>query len=301
MINRLMDQPRLGVAALSLAAGSLATGVAAQPVLDSGAQLVSQLEGLPTGDQLIVADRTENIAFAGRDVALDGFSGVFGYATKIAYILVVDGTAEAGDVSAGRGQMLMIQPLGAKVSMARFDAARLHDALEVNSVEGAPDMMAELADLVGAQKLGFFTGRLSRTNFNVATLGSAEQEIDRRARVGGQAVRSIRFAEPDPAISTERTIVASFVDALAKGDAVAAAEFIDPLPFGMDSLQGRAGEARLVMARQMLNERDWRPFAAAEPTQAGETSWAIAGAGAQATVTLRRTTDFAFVQSVEVE
>jgi len=55
-------------------------------------------------------------------------------------------------------------------------------------------------------------------------------------------------------------------------------------------------EARLAMASSLIAQRDWSAIAQATPQQVEETLWR---AGA-AVIGLRRTTEFAFIESIEV-
>lgn len=180
--------------------------------------------------------------------------------------------------------------------MQRFDARRLHDALAQNPGVSGLASIAMLDGLAKGQDRAVFLGRLGRTSFNVATLGSAEAEMGRRERVGGTHVRNARFTGDAGVETLEQRIVARFLASLAAGDAAAVAELLDPLPYGIGSMANGGGEARLAMARSLIAQRDWSAFADAAPQQVEETLWR---AGA-ALVGLRRTTEFAFIETIEV-
>lgn len=260
-----------------------------------------QLTALATGDQLVLSGHSGTLAFAGEELALEDFSGVLGYASQAAYAIAIEGEARIGDIEAERGRMLLVAPFGEGIVSERFDARRLYEALaEDTQSERVAPVLAALEGLADRQDLGVFFGRLSRTGFNVTTMGSAKAERARRGRVGGTAVREVRYSSPQSITGSERFIVERFAEALASGDAVVVGQFLDPLPYGPGaSEQGGAG-ARQIAAEALLARADWSGIAAAEPERTGETSWRIAGGGTVAQVELRRTTDFAFVSSIAV-
>lgn len=274
---------------------------AAETILASGADLSGQLESLETGDQLLADAKARTVRFAGREVLLDDATAVFGYASEVAYMAVIEGEASLGGLTARRGKMLLIPPFGGEPSVERFDARRLSEALSAQAGTTDAAAFASLESLASGQDRGVFLGRLARTNFNVTTLGSAEAELDRRGRVAGAAIREMRFAAVEPGTDIEQGIVERFLAALAAADVATVAQMLDPLPFGYGSLAGGGGQARWLMAETLIAERDWRAIAAGPPVKSGETRWvAGGGTGEQVTVELRRTTDFAFVQSIQV-
>lgn len=273
---------------------------AAKTIHASQADLSEQLESLQTGDQLVAQEQVRTVRFAGRDVVLDDATAVFGYASEIAYMAVVEGQASLGALTAQRGKMLLIPPFGGEPTVERFDAARLSDALSEEAEMAGTPLVASLESLARDQRRGVFLGRFARTYFNVATLGSAEAELDRRSRVGGNEVRGARFAPPEPGGDIEQGIVERFLTALAAANAEAVAQYLDPLPYGYGNMTSGGGEARQRMAEALIAERDWQAFAAASPVRASESSWVASGGTQRATIELRRTTDFAFVHSVEV-
>ncbi|MCB2067510.1 MAG: hypothetical protein KDE15_12825 [Erythrobacter sp.] len=285
----------------------LALGMAACPVpalagamaAGTGA-LDPQLAALDTGDQLVIEQAQGPLAFAGHQIELDGFSGVAGYGSQAAYLIVIEGRARLGDLEAGPGRMLLIQPLGAGTELARYDARRLHRSLSEQAGLSDLPVLAELDAVARGQARGLWLGRLSSTSFNVATMGNAAQEEQRRARVGDPALRDLRFAEAADPAARERQIVGAFLGALARGDAGEVAQFLDPLPFGDRALSGGGDAARLAMAQALLAERDWRGFAGATPLAAGAATWRANGSSSAAEIRLRRTTEFAFVQSITV-
>lgn len=289
------------VAGLALALSSPVR--AGGPVIasTSGADLTTQIEGLETGEQLLVSNHSGTVRFAGEDVVLDDVSGMFGYSSGAAYLLIFDGDAAIGREQAKSGRMILIAPFGEGVVTERFDAERLRQSLLGEQVDGWD--MAPLDRLSGAQKTGIFFGRLAPTNFNIGTMNSAEDELVQRDQVGAPALRDIRFSKTaeagDPQV--EERIVSQFIQALASRDAEAAARFLDPLPYGLSNLGDGGNDARLLMAQGLVDRTDWTSLAQASPTSDGVVPiWKFQTTNTSAWITLRRTTDFAFVQSVQL-
>ena len=127
-------------------------------------------------------------------------------------------------------------------------------------------------------------------------MGSAKAETERRARTGAAAIRKVRFAAPNDLVGTEEIIINNFVSALASGDAKTAAQLLDPLPYG----GGDTEAMRLVAANRLLADQDWKRFASTQAEKVGDTSWRISSNGLAANLNLRRTTEFAFIQSISV-
>ncbi len=267
--------------------------------------LSQQLAQLATGDQLVIENVTGEVQFGGHTIALDAFSGIAGYGSEVAYLITVDGEAElsgaelgegAQEIEAGRGRMLMIPPFGAQAGVQRYDARRLHEALSAQQQVSATFTVASLGDLAKGQDRAIFLGRLGRTSFNVATMGSASQETGRRERVGGTHVRDVRFTSEAGADTLEQRIVSQFLAALAAGESAAVAQMLDPLPYGMGAMAHGGDQARIAMASNLIAQRDWSAAAATPPQQVGETLWRAG----DALINLRRTTEFAYVESIEV-
>lgn len=273
----------------------------AKAVIASSGSLQQQIASLATGDQLVVEGQGGTIDFAGREISLIDATAILGYASEVAYLTVIDGSASLGDLTAGRGKMLVIPPFGSEPGVERFDAGRLADSLSKQRGVNDTAAFASLEGLAQGQRTGLFFGRLVRTSFNLTTLGSAQDELDRRSRVGGAAIREARFAAPAPGTDIEQSIVERFLAALAGGDVAGVAQMLDPLPYGYGNLAGGGSEARLIMARVLVAERDWQGFAAEPPTKSDNTEWVASGSGGKAVINLRRTTDFAFIQSIKVE
>ncbi len=257
------------------------------------------LDDLATGEQIVLEGKSGPINFAGRQLALVECSAIVGYASEIAYVAVLEGNAALGNDRAARGDILMIPPYGGKVSVAKFDAARLRRAWPSATASAAPVASAALDKLARGQKISRFFGRYQPTGFNVAASGAPRAEAARRTLVGGTAVRAIRFGGTDPA-TIEQTVVDRFIRALREGDASAAAELLDPLAFGgADMGQGGSG-ARLVYARSLLARRDWGSvLGAAAAVRGPETNlWRLSGASGTTVIALRATPDFAFIRSI---
>ena len=286
-----------GAACLTLPVPSLASdrSVADEEALDR------RLATLATGKQEIVASADTSVAFAGENIELSDFEGVFGYASEVAYVVVIRGEARIREHDADRGKMLLIRPFDAGISVERFDATRLHDTLARDATdEVAVGVLAKMRELARGQKRGMFLGRLSQNNFNVASLGSSEEELDRRSRVGGIAVRDARFEASGGIVDIEQAIVERFVAAMVRGDSKSAAEFLDPLPYNSARLSGAAATARELTAANLLQSHNWDRFAEMQVTRLGENRWSVRATDAVATIALRRTTEFAFIQSIEV-
>lgn len=275
--------------------------VLAEPVLAVSGSEAAQLASLETGDQLVLENYSGTLDFAGQKVDLASFSGILGYATESAYVVTIEGGAAAGELTAARGRMLLIAPFGQGVLSERFDARRLHGAMSNGpDSENFAATLASLDDLARGQSTGVFLGRLGRSNFNVATLGSANDELGRRDRVGGTAIRAARFSAAAPGSSTERAIVERFVAALVGGDAGSAGQFLDPLPYGAAGTADGASTARTAMAGALIRKHDWQRFSDGKAKQTDDLTWVVESGEAQATIVLRRTSEFAFVSSIAV-
>ena len=284
--------------AAGLAAGltTLSAPAQADAIQAHGGDLSEQLAMLATGDQLVIEDYNGEVSFGGHTVVLEQFSGVAGYGTEVAYLITVSGEAGLDEIDVKPGQMLLVPPFGQTPDKQRFDAARLLEALASDPAVSGLTTVAMLEHLAADQSRGIFLGRYGRTSFNVATMGSTRAEMGRRERVGGVHVRKARFGSDAAPGAIEQQIVAQFLAALAQGDAAAVAQMLDPLPYS-GGMMGEAGEkARLAMAASLIETRDWSAFAAATPEEVEETVWRAG----EAVIGLRRTSEFAFVESIQV-
>ena len=288
---------RLSSAALALLIMSAPCAGGAQSIRLSDGQ-PRELAAMATGEQVVLGRRSGPLSFAGREVQLRDFIGVAGYASEIAYLLVLAGEASLGGKQVRPGQMLLLPPYGADAMIERFDAGRFRDAWSSAAAAAAPEAHQALAGVAKDQKFGLFVGRYQRTGFNVATSGtSASREVQRRQAIGAPAVRAIRFSEGATPTELEYRVITSFAEALAKKDAASVAELLDPTPFANEG----GAEARLVLARALIAERNWgRIFSSVEVSRSLEPNkWLLAGPGGLSTITLRATPDFAFIAAIQ--
>lgn len=303
----------LGLLALGFASGparpawSQASAQVA-PVAAPAATLLTNgepraLADLRTGEQVVLDRRSGLLPFAGREILLDDFIGVAGYASGVAYLLVLSGSARLGDDKVGRGRMLLMPPFSGKPMMERFDADRLRKAWPAAATAAAPEAKTALDSLASAQAFGLFTGRYQRTRFNVAASGAAAREPELRALVGGAAVREIRFSKDGNPSTAEYRVIASAARALANGDAASLADLLDPTPFGGRNIGTQGVDGRVLFARALLAQRDWRRQLTSVAATRGikPNQWLLGGPNGLTIITLRPTTDFAFVGSVDVE
>ena len=283
----------------------LAAAIATVPAAGE-ARSVGLADGQPrdlatvaTGDKVVFDQPGGTLAFAGRDLILDGFVGVAGYASEAAYLLVLRGSAAAGDATAGPGEMLLLPPFGGKAMVDRFDAARFRKGWNPTVIAAAPDAYAALSALARRQKLGIFFGRYDRTRFNVAMSGRARREPGRREVVGNPTVRAIRFGSVTEPGAVERQVVQRFAQALGNGDADTAAALLDPASFGGEAMGPGGAAARLAYARTLIAERNWKQQLAAAQMERLAGGWLLTGTGGSTRIGLRATPQFAFVQSVK--
>lgn len=290
---RLMHATAL-LSALALSA-ALATPAEAETGILLADARSAEHASLDTGQQLLLENRSGAFTFAGQRLDLDGFTGVVGYSNELAYVTVIEGSASAGEVRAERGWMLMLPPYGGEPMRERFDAIRFSQQWSEVARGAAPKAYASLEALGRRQGLGVFFGRYGQTGFNVAASGSADRERARRALLGAEAVRDVRFSGENDPHAIEQRVVTTFLAALIEGDAEAVAALMDPTPFGGRALAGGAQEARVATARTMIASRDWRALiGSAEPTLS-DGQWR---AGA-VRVRLRSVDDFTFVGLVQ--
>ena len=287
-----------GLAALALASAP----ASADPGILLAAARPGDSDSLGAGDQLLLEDRSGPLSFAGRALVLDGFTGILGYSSEAAYILVIDGRVMDGARRVTPGKMLLIPPYGTEPSVQRFDAARLRASWSEAARQSRPDTYARLGSIAAGQNRGLFLGRLSRTAFNVAAPAGVDDELAGRTVRGADAVQAIRFSgESDPA-AIERRVVDTFLAALAAGDVEGVAALMDPVPFGNTDLRGGAADARLAMARLLIGQRDWAGLLreASVARQGAGNVWTLSAPDMRGTLALRPMGDFVFVRTIEV-
>jgi len=259
-------------------------------------------ESLAAGEQLVIETRSGPLRFGGRSLDLADFTGLLGYSSEVAYVVVIAGQVREGGRRVGPGRMLLIPPYGGAPIVQRYDARRLMESWSQSVRTARAEAFTRLAAIAQSQGRGVFFGRLARTNFNVAAPGNAERELAGRTVRGGGAVQAIRFSGTADPAAIERRVIDGFVAALLAGDAVAVAALMDPVPFGNTDLRGGAAEARLTMARALIAQRDWGALLReASVARAGEgNDWTVSGPGGRATLALRPMGDFVFVRTIEV-
>jgi len=276
----------------------------AEPIVASPGSETEALAGLTTGDQLILDGFTGTLAFAGSELALDNFSGLLGFSSASAYVVTIAGHVRSQEATASRGRMLVIAPLGQGVVSERFDAQRLHDALaDSPRATEFHTTLASLENLANRQDTGVFIGRLTRTNFNVATFGSAEEEQARRSVLGDDAVRKIRFSSYQDSVAIEAALARRFAEALRDRDAKTLASLLDPTPFGGTDLRGGALAARSISAQRLIDSNNWsEALENVEMVPQGEPGlWRFAAPNGVVTVATRPVGEFIFVTSTSLD
>ena len=274
--------------------GSALSSVRAETgVLLANAQ-AGHSERLATGEQLLINSDASSMPFAGRQVDLDKFVGIAGYANEVAYIAVIEGSASVNNEKAKPGQLLLLRPYGAKIGVERFDAIRLTQQWSEVVQAAAPDAYASLARIKNRQQRGVWLGRLGQTSYNVAASGSAANERATRRLMGESAVRDIRFSGASDPMAVEKMVATSFLNALKSGDAEAASALMDPTPFGGRTLAGGAGEARLIAARALIASQNWANIVGSDEPTFRDRVWRAGGA----TLALRPIDDFVFVSRI---
>ncbi|MDP3737452.1 MAG: hypothetical protein Q8R02_08680 [Hyphomonadaceae bacterium] len=285
---------------LLLTAGAvlLSVGLSSPVVADTGILLAdarsAESDGLATGEQLLLSSRNGVMPFASRQVQLEGFTGIAGYANELAYLAVIEGSASAGDVKAKAGWLLIFRPYGAPVTSEQFDAIRLSKQWSDAAKAASPSAFASLEKIKGGQELSVWLGRLGQTSYNVAASGSAKYEKATRTLMGNEAVRGIRFSGASDPMAVEQMVATRFLDALKSGDAKSAAALMDPTPFGGRALAGGANDARLMAASALIGSRDWTQVAGGGAPQLSEGVWRAGDAALQ----LRTIDDFVFVSRI---
>jgi len=282
-----------GVAAVLVL--GLAAGTAhAEPGILLADARAADSEKLATGEQLLISSRTGAMPFAGRQIDLNGFTGIVGYANELAYIVVLDGAASTNDAKAEAGNIIILRPYGAPSSVEQFDAIRLSKQWSEAAKQTSPTAYASLERIKGGQELGVWFGRLGQTSYNVAASGSAEYEKSTRTLMGNETVRDIRFAGASEPMAVEQMVATKFLEALKSGDARSVAALMDPTPFGGRALAGGADDARMMAASSLIASRNWTQVAGAAAPQLAEGTWRAGNASLQ----LRTIDDFVFVSRI---
>lgn len=252
-----------------------------------------------TGEQMVVTDRSGAQVFSGHTLQLDNLSGILGRSSDAAYVLVADGKASAKDLTARAGDVIILPPYGAPPQVERFDAKRFLAAWTDERSTSDDVVYAALKKVERKQKRLLFWGRYETTDFNLSAPGSAEVELARRSIVGTDVISKIRFsAENDPA-RLERLTIEHFVKALAGGDVESVSSLLDPSPFGRIDLRDGGNDARMVLAKRLIDSDDWDVRLQNASIEGVDGVWRISSVQGSTIVILKPLGDFAFVQSVE--
>lgn len=275
------------------------SGSAVLPVHAETGLLLSNAEGgnsaqLSTGEQLLIEASSTKMPFAGRQIGLDKFVGIVGYANELAYVAVIEGLASDGNEMAKPGQMLLLRPYGAQSGVEKYDAIRLADQWSQVTRTASPTAYASLTRIKSKQQRGVWFGRLGQTSYNVAASGSAKNERATRRLMGEAAVRDIRFSGASEPMDVEKLVVTRFLDALKSGDAETVSALMDPTPFGGRRLSGGADEARLLAARAFIASRNWTNIVGSNEPIFSDRMWRAGGAS----LVLRPIDDFIFVTRI---
>ena len=243
---------------LSLAIAASASGQAISDENSTGFSKVG------VGERQIIRNAEGSQQYAGATLELENFTGLIGRSSDISFIAVIDGEVRGTRKKAGSGHVLIFTPYGGKVVREGFDAAALMASLSEDELDGV--VQDALEKLVRKQKRGMFWGLYRPTAFNLTAPGSANAELARRTVVGAQVIQDIRYSNPATPEDAERAIISAFQDALISGDVVAVAALLDPTPYGGTDLRGGAVQAREVVARRLIQSRNWPvELNAAEP------------------------------------
>lgn len=305
LVNRSASMPLLALALCTAATAANAqqgTPETAFTDVQTGAapRLTASLQKLKTGEQAIVADANGKSNFAGQEIELSNFSGVFGISSDTAYILIADGRASHGNLSAKPGEVLILTPYGGAPVKQTFDASRFLATWSPENAARHPIVMAAFEKIQSKQKRAIFLGLYRETSFNVAAPGSSSSELARRTIVGSKVIQDIRFSSESEPEAVERLVVSAFRDALINGDVEAVASLMDPTPYGGMDLRGGAGGARLLKARQLIQSKNWRALLAlAQPTPvAGGNLWQLSAGKNRFSIQLRPVGDFTYISSI---
>lgn len=220
-------------------------------------QLV-EVSKLETGDQAILENVNDVVSFAGYSLNTNSFTGVLGISSQASYLMTISGAVSTGENVARAGEIMIILPYGQNVSVEKYDAGRFVSAWSNEAKEKHQIIYTNLLEIANQQEKAIFWGRYETTAFNVSAPGSAEMEEARRSIIGAKTIQNIRFSgDMDPS-RIEEEVVNSYRHALVNGDAGVVADLTDPDLFGGADLRGNGTGARLLLARNILNEQNWK-------------------------------------------
>jgi hypothetical protein len=193
-----------------------------------------------------------DVAFFGRNVRLEGGSlATFGAGTDTLYVAVLAGEATADDATAPAGRLLLWTPDRVTPRVAHFDAERYASTTSTD----VPRLQQSLSSIKQSQSRLRKFGRLRSTNFNAVSPTDVATFERRRQYLNDASVIRLRFAHDEPA-ALARAVADSFLDALVRGDAEAAATFLDPVYLDLDA--GTPSEAAVREAVASALVRDGR-------------------------------------------
>ena len=290
----------IGVGAIMLAAISPSANAqaGAPPLLLANIADNTQLStaDFQAGNQGFAPLQNGVFEFAGHNVTLTDFQGIFGMSSDLAYIMVSSGSASIGDDVAKAGRIFMIPPFGDKIAVERFDAAMFLRSLSEQSKAGQPEMVAALSNIASGQKRGKFWGTLRPTGRNVNALRSVAKEKIRRELLDNKAMQQVRFSGlADGKAAAEQTIQ-TFISALIAKDVASVAALLDPMQFGGAAMRGGGKAARELAAQGLVGS--YQPATNDVSAGSDEDSWIITTRSGRRTVKLRRIDDLYFVQSI---
>jgi len=281
---------------------ALPTPLAAQEAAAT-ATYASLDDGTPTnlanvlpGDQLVAQGVSGTQSFAGQEVLLDQFTGVFGASADLAYVMVMDGTLVHAGESLGAGKILMIPPFGGSPAVERFDAERFMASLPQGSEVRFAGLSSALAQVIDNQSSAKWWGIVSPTNMSANAPSGLAVEQTKRELVTHPGLQGLRFSAIADEAELERRTVETFVAAAMRGEADLVAALLDPDQFfGTQLTAGGAGGARALAARQVV--QTLRPVSADLGAPDGNV-WAVQTANGARYLATRRLGDFIFITSI---
>jgi hypothetical protein len=260
-----------------------------------------EIAAMAAGDQLVLSAYDGSVNFAGHSVQMEGFTGILGFSSDVAYVVTIKGTAETAKKKASAGRMILLAPFGEKPDVERFDAQQLGDSWTQSEKIEFAGAYAALEAIAKRQARGIFLGSLGRTRFNVAASGLASNELARRSVVSGKTAQEVRFGVVKSDRDVGSRVVSRFLKGLAEGDAESVAQLMDPLPFGLSDMRGEPGQARLIAAQRLIYAHNWTNILNdAVPQMNADTGvWTLTGTSA-VEITLRNSVDIPFVKSIRI-